>query len=1351
MRFVWERPDLGEYLGYNGLHVHDLDGDGEEEILFTSTVPYGWGAWGGSRFFVMESTESGYAIAKASPLFTTDASRNESILWLAVRDSGAGTTIHVLLADGTVRLYDGATLAPVDTVSLDLAVGSASLTIVDVDDDGTDEYVVGSDQYVGIFDITTQALEWSTADAVRDVEVGDVDGDGRNEIVLGNGRVLDGATRDVQWTYPDGFGQLLTLANTDTDAALEIVAYNGAYSLVAFDGEFNTPLWELRLDNDLSALTATNARGAWEIITGPRQWGPVKSYVAATREAAWSINNPEYATTNLAVGDPDGDGTIEVVWGAGHYSSGQDVLAVGDPTAEAVEFQTEDVDGPFRVQVGDLDGDERLEIVAATESTRSGYSGGSVTAYDGATHARLWGYADIEGLDWYRGDFLGLGVSDASGDGLAEVYLSTDRQTLVIGGRPPRALWQNADQQDGTVFAFADIDGDGSVEVVMGNTSGQVTVLDGQTRAVEWQSISTAGEIGGIRLANLDDDAALEIAFFNANGRVRVYDGITHYLEWESSAISDATAFDIADLDLDGTKELLVGRMDGSILILEAGTFTTIDELLASGNDAITGLRVGNVDDDMAPEVLVASTTIRMLNWPEKEVVWESPLYGGGLGQRDALHIADVDDDGYMDVLAAGPYGLVQFEASVRYPDVVPPTLVATAPLTGTTQVSTDVAATFDFSEPLDAASLADGVRVLLADGTEINRTATLDADGDRLTVSPVGEWPGASDIEIVLSGTLSDLAGNGLDGNRNDIAEGSPDDDAVLAFRTGTGIDTVGAVIASISVQQDSVWLGVPLRLSAVGTDTSAVSTSGVAAAEYFLDTAGAEGTGTPLPPADGTYGEPFETFSFEVGTSSLGGGDHTVLVRAQDTRGAWGPLRAVSFFLITSDGSEWPQFAQNAQHTGFNPLDTLSAPFRVEWSTATTEDSYGLRPLIVANGHVYLTTGGYNTGMKVIALDEETGEERWSYAFGDVHLISMPAFAYGRVYVQTNNHTPGSYVWAFDAETGSVEWKSSFPAQWELGNAPTVAEGKVFVNGGYYGGMLAYDAFAGTPLWSLELPQVFDWSPTYADGMVYVGWPESGFYAVDSETGETEYTFGELVYWGVWPRTAAFRDSVLYTVNPLAAIDLRDQSVRWSKAGDDTPAIAYGKVFVITNGTLAVYDEATGRTLWTFRGDGQLIRAPVVANGYVFVSSDENTYALDIDEEASVWTYPEGGPLAIASGRLYLAGRTGAIYAFVNGGGTPLDPTGPSLPQTFAVSQNRPNPFSGRTTVAYALPDTAPVLIEVYNALGQRVTTLVDETMPAGTHDATWDASGVSAGVYYCRIRAGSETAVTTMSLVR
>jgi len=92
-----------------------------------------------------------------------------------------------------------------------------------------------------------------------------------------------------------------------------------------------------------------------------------------------------------------------------------------------------------------------------------------------------------------------------------------------------------------------------------------------------------------------------------------------------------------------------------------------------------------------------------------------------------------------------------------------------------------------------------------------------------------------------------------------------------------------------------------------------------------------------------------------------------------------------------------------------------------------------------------------------------------------------------------------------------------------------------------------------------------------------------------------------------------------------------------------------------------------------------------------------------------------------------------------------------GGNLPQEFSLEQNYPNPFNPRTTIRYNLAEASRVTLTVYDLQGRRVAELTDGWRSAGTHELTWDASGMASGMYLCRLQAGTHTGIVKMMLVK
>lgn len=116
------------------------------------------------------------------------------------------------------------------------------------------------------------------------------------------------------------------------------------------------------------------------------------------------------------------------------------------------------------------------------------------------------------------------------------------------------------------------------------------------------------------------------------------------------------------------------------------------------------------------------------------------------------------------------------------------------------------------------------------------------------------------------------------------------------------------------------------------------------------------------------------------------------------------------------------------------------------------------------------------------------------------------------------------------------------------------------------------------------------------------------------------------------------------------------------------------------------------------------------------------------------------------------------------------PLDPDGTNtdmgafyFPQTTGINNspvlsdrvflnyNYPNPFNARTTIGYRLPKASYVTLDIFDLLGRKVTTLVDDPESAGEHTVNWNASDVAGGTYFYRLQAGDYKITKKMALLK
>ena len=75
---------------------------------------------------------------------------------------------------------------------------------------------------------------------------------------------------------------------------------------------------------------------------------------------------------------------------------------------------------------------------------------------------------------------------------------------------------------------------------------------------------------------------------------------------------------------------------------------------------------------------------------------------------------------------------------------------------------------------------------------------------------------------------------------------------------------------------------------------------------------------------------------------------------------------------------------------------------------------------------------------------------------------------------------------------------------------------------------------------------------------------------------------------------------------------------------------------------------------------------------------------------------------------------------------------------PRDYQLYNNFPNPFNPSTSIRFSIPTPGMVKIDIFNALGRKVETLIDKRLTAGVHEVTFTAKSLSSGIYYFRITA-------------
>ena len=98
-----------------------------------------------------------------------------------------------------------------------------------------------------------------------------------------------------------------------------------------------------------------------------------------------------------------------------------------------------------------------------------------------------------------------------------------------------------------------------------------------------------------------------------------------------------------------------------------------------------------------------------------------------------------------------------------------------------------------------------------------------------------------------------------------------------------------------------------------------------------------------------------------------------------------------------------------------------------------------------------------------------------------------------------------------------------------------------------------------------------------------------------------------------------------------------------------------------------------------------------------------------------------------------------------------TSVGSTSLTFPKVYSLSQNYPNPFNPSTIIKYDVAKESFVSLKIYDMLGREVKTLVNEDKPAGSYEIKFNASNLSSGIYFYRIKAGEFVQSKKMILLK
>ena len=384
---------------------------------------------------------------------------------------------------------------------------------------------------------------------------------------------------------------------------------------------------------------------------------------------------------------------------------------------------------------------------------------------------------------------------------------------------------------------------------------------------------------------------------------------------------------------------------------------------------------------------------------------------------------------------------------------------------------------------------------------------------------------------------------------------------------------------------------------------------------------------------------------------------------------------------YAVTVALADWATFQRDAGHTGFVNVQLDPAKFTTLWSwsrpAGDPEPVGGINAVATGGGRVFVSKDVYFGQGALYALNETDGTLAWTYALGPMVSQGPPAFADGRVIVPSTDASEQCTMWAVDAANGAFQFRMPSTCQWSNFFAPTPLGGSILQTS-QAGAVYSFSATDGSPQWSVPA-EAYDQSTPAADGRyVYqygtAGSPSlsvfdklngarvasiadpfsSGFSGYSMFSAPMLGTAGDVISFsggGFSGRAASSSEQGVSRV--LVSYDVGGSRVAWRSANayQTHPAIAGGVIYAARNSPAALdaLSEVDGRVLWSWAlpaGDASFHRNIVLTRNLVFVSTDANTYAIDLTTHQSVWQYPRTGMLAISAGAvLYIV--TGATIS--------------------------------------------------------------------------------------------------------
>lgn len=306
----------------------------------------------------------------------------------------------------------------------------------------------------------------------------------------------------------------------------------------------------------------------------------------------------------------------------------------------------------------DLDKDGKPEIVFAAYN-----NDGRVHCLNAEDGSVKWTY-NIGGC----GD-VALNIYDLDGDDTLDVFVngSCNPSAFCINGLTGALTWSVPSGGGDSPPTIADIDNDGKPEIVFGNFSGQIRILNGENGSLNKNIQVTNSTIQTDPvLVDVNNDGNLDIIvanhFNNTGYYTYCYDYLTsttHWINYHQDTVSTYYAYHggaLADIDKDGKKEYVIGANNGLVRALNVEDGSVLWSIPNPSSSVMGAISIADVNNDDTLDVIYhrgnANNSIVVANGLTGQVKWSYPVMAGAF--RGSA-VTDLNGNGKLD-LVSGHY-----------------------------------------------------------------------------------------------------------------------------------------------------------------------------------------------------------------------------------------------------------------------------------------------------------------------------------------------------------------------------------------------------------------------------------------------------------------------------------------------------------------------------------------------------------------------------------------------------------------------------------------------------------------------------------------------------------------------